>query len=103
VATNGVDATGRNGSGDWTALRAWADAIARVGIPGAIALFVVYLGATQLPKLVIAVETTIVEIRMSRDLLREHMLQTSKQTWILQQTCWNSANGDIVAQRKCYE
>lgn len=91
------------GGGDWTALRAWADAIARVGIPGAIALFVVYLGATQLPKLVIAVETAIVEVRLTRDLLREHMLQTERQTRILQQTCWNAAHGDIVSQRKCYE
>ena len=90
------------GNGEWTSLKAWANAIGVVGIPGAIALFVVYLGATQLPKLVTAVETAIVEVRRTQDLIREHSMQTDKLIWVARQTCWNAAKDDD-ARRKCYD
>jgi hypothetical protein len=85
-----------------TALKAWANAIGIVGIPGSIAIFLVYIGATEIPKLVRTGELAVAEIRQTRDLLREHIEQTNMLIRVTQRTCSNSAK-DENARQNCFD
>ena len=90
-----------NGNGGWTSLGAWSRAIAQVGIPGAIAIYGVYIAATYVPTMIRNEEMAIIEIRQNRDALREHIAQTERLIRIVKQTCYNVAK-DPNAQRSCY-
>lgn len=90
-----------NGNGGWTSLHSWSRAIAQVGIPGAIAIYGVYIAATYVPTMIRNEEMAIIEIRQNRDLLRDHVNQTERLIRITKQTCYNVAK-DANAQRACY-
>ena len=90
-------------------LKAWASAIGVVGIPGAIAVFLVYVGATEIPKLARGVEQSLVEARQTRELMEEQ-LEISKT--LLQVTRWTCASAASLAKTpeaqqmtrdKCYD
>lgn len=91
----------RNGR-DWTSLRAWANAIGIVGIPGAVTIFLVYLGGTELPKLVRTMEMNVIETRQNQALIREHIEQTNMLIRITQRTCSNAAR-DENARQGCFD
>lgn len=87
---------------DWTSLRSWANAIGIVGIPGAIAIFLVYIGATEVPKLVRAVEQAVAETRTTRELMQEQHELTQQLIRMVQRTCSNTAKDDNARQR-CFD
>ncbi len=92
-----------NGDGrDWTSLKAWANAVGVVGIPGAIAFFLVYMGATYIPKMVSNMDVINVELQHSREVLREHIAQTDRLIRIIQRTCSNAAK-DETARQRCFD
>lgn len=83
-------------------ITAWGKVISQVGIPGVIAMAAFYYGATELPRLSHLLESAIVEIRQTRDLLREHMDQTDMLIRVLQRACSNSAK-DENARQRCFD
>lgn len=78
--------TGQSNGGT-TLLKAWASAIGIVGIPGAIAIFLVYVGASEIPKLTRGVEQAINESRQTRAILEHQIQQTQRLIEIAQRTC----------------
>lgn len=90
------------GRSDWTSLSAWADAVKQVGIPGAIAIGLVYVGATQVPKIVTQLEVLTVEVRATQGLIREHIAQQEKILQVSRRTCWLAASDD-AGRKSCYE
>ncbi len=99
--TPAIDGNGNRG--DWTSLKAWANAIGIVGIPGAIAVFVVYMGATELPKLVKATEQAVVETRAMREVLEEQRDVLERLIRMTQRTCNNAAGKDENARQRCFD
>lgn len=93
----------RNGSNgrDWTSLRAWAQAIGVVGIPGAIALWLVYMGSTEIPKLIKGQAEIITEIRLQRQETAELKIQTNALIRVARIACANAAKDDN-ARSNCY-
>lgn len=90
------------GNGDWTSLKAWANAIGIIGIPGAIAIYLVYIGATEMPKLVVNSSQAIVEIQKTRDTLRDHIVQTDILIRAIERTCVGVAK-DSDARARCLD
>lgn len=93
-----------NGNGnEWKSLTAWANAMRIVGIPGAIAIFLVYVGATEVPKLATAINVAITEIRLVHELFREHVDQTTHLIHIAERACRNAAKAakDDYARDHC--
>jgi hypothetical protein len=97
----GTDRREYNGR-DWTSLRAWAQAIGLIGIPGTIALYVVYIGATEIPKISQKLEVLVTETRQNRELIREHTQQMLVLTNIQRRTCSNAAK-DEYARQRCFD
>ena len=97
----GVERRNGNGNG-WTSLRAWAQAIGVVGIPGAIAIFLVYIGATQIPTLVRQLDVAIMEIRQNGILMRESHVRIEQLVRIAQKACMNAAKDDLSRQN-CFD
>ena len=90
-------------------LKAWASAIGVVGIPGAIAIFLVYVGATEVPRLARGVEQSLVESRQTRELLEEQIELTKTMLQVVRWTCAAAAvnqktpEAQQAARDKCYE
>lgn len=92
-----------NGNGrDWTSLKAWAQAIGLIGIPGAISIWLVYVLGTEIPKVVQKLDVLIVETRLNREKIAEQIELTNTQIRIAQRTCSNSAKDDN-ARQKCFD
>jgi hypothetical protein len=84
----------RNGNGNGTGLAglpAWARAAAIVGIPGTIAMFLVWMGASEVPKISSRVEanqaalTAVIETQRQQDRRTEDIVR------LLQRLCSNTA------------
>lgn len=92
-----------------TMLKQWANAIGVVGIPGAIAIFLVYVGATEIPKLSRGAEQAIAEARQTRALIEQQIEQTRQLIVITQRTCASAAllakteEQRDAARARCYE
>lgn len=102
---SGKDRRESNGNGngrDWTSLRAWAQAIGVVGIPGAIAVGLVYVGATEIPRLARQQEQILTEIRLSREATASQIELLNTLIRIGQRTCSNAAKDDN-ARQKCFD
>jgi hypothetical protein len=102
---SGTDRRHSNGNGngrDWTSLRAWAQAIGVVGIPGAIAVGLVYVGATEIPRLSRQQEQILTEIRLSREATATQNELLNTLIRIAQRTCSNAAKDDN-ARQKCFD
>jgi hypothetical protein len=80
----------------------WSRAIALVGIPGVIALFLVWLGGTELPKLIRQTEINYQEQIKTRELLREHIAQSEEELRLMRWICAGVQQND-EARRNCFE
>ena len=91
-----------NGNGSWTSLKAWSTAIGVVGIPGAIAIFLVYLGGTRVPELERKIQS--LEITSNRIVENQDKILTRIETMIRVsfRACSNAAKDDASRQR-CFE
>ncbi len=90
-----------NGRTAWQSTRELLVAIKEIGIPGAIAVYVVYMGATELPKLTRSLDKLGVEVQLSREQMREHIAQMAESIRIAKQACRNAAGRDENARRFC--
>ena len=89
-------------NGHTAAIKAWAQAIGLYGATGAIAVYLVYMGSTELPRIARQNDTIIAEMRQSRERTEEliRLMQTSIR--VNQQACWNAARDDNARQR-CFD
>lgn len=87
---------------DWTSLKSWAQAIGLIGIPGTIAIWLVYILSTELPKAVQELHLLQTETRMNREKIAEQIELTNTLIRIAQRTCSNSAKDDN-ARQKCFD
>lgn len=94
---SGADRRNGNGVLPW-----WVRAIAVVGIPGALALYLVYVGAQLAPRILATAEAAHSESIRTRELLREHIQSEEQMYRLLQRICSNAARGDDDRQR-CFD
>ena len=100
---NGPDRRETNGNGrDWTSLKAWAQAIGLIGIPGAISIWLVYVLGTQVPNIVKELQVLAAETRQNREKISEQIELQNTLIRIGQRTCSNSAKDDN-ARQKCFD
>lgn len=96
---SGVDR--RNGADLWP-LPLWIRAVAVVGIPGAIAIFLTWVGANEVPRIKTQVQSTYDEVLRNREIIREHTEQSAAMYRMLQRICSNTAKSDDERQR-CFD
>lgn len=89
-------------SKDWTSLRAWASAIGVIGIPGAIAIFLVYMGATEIPRLSLATQKAATEIQVNQKLILDQTQKIDRLIRIAQRICSNAARNEEQRDR-CFD
>lgn len=94
--------TENGGNGGNGFLPFWVRAIAVVGIPGSIAIFLVWVGAQELPRINQQTRSALEETIRNRDLLREHVAQSESMYRMLQRICSNTARNDSERQ-KCFD
>ncbi len=87
----------------WTnGLPIWARAITIIGVPSAIAIFLVWVGANDLPKIHLQVAQNALDIQRNTELLRE----LKNQNYIIQRSlvriCSNTAKSHDERQ-KCFD
>ena len=87
---------------DWTSLRSWSQAIGIIGIPGAIAIFLVYVGATEIPKIARQQEQLQTAVNDNRARLAELNVIADDLMRHLQRICSNTAKDDDARQR-CFD
>jgi len=92
---------GRDGK-DWTSLRAWSQAIGIIGIPGTIAIFLVYVGATEVPRIARNQELLLRELQRTQEQMAEQIELSNTLIRIAQRACSNSAKDDNALQR-CFD
>lgn len=93
----------RNGNDGWiAAVPVWARAIAVVGIPGAIAIFLVWVGANEIPKIARQTAVNHDAIMRVEDMLREHHAHDIGMYRVFQRICSNTARNEIERQR-CFD
>ena len=99
-----LDIDKRNGDAgrDWTSLKAWSQAVGFIGIPGTIAIFLVYVGATEVPRIARQQELLLQEIGKTQSKLDELISLTRTSIRIAQSSCLNSARDDNARQR-CFD
>lgn len=98
--------------GHWTAMAtsaetngsisAWAKAVTMVGIPGVIAIFLVYVNATEIPRLAALMEETRKQTEFNRELLREHVSQNDEMLRLMRWVCVGVLK-DENDKRQCFE
>ena len=91
-----------NSNGSWTSLKAWSQAIGIIGIPGAIAIFLVYVGATEIPKIARQQEQLHTAVQDNRARLAELAAIADDLTRHMQRICSNTAKDDDARQR-CFD
>jgi hypothetical protein len=88
---------------DWmNGLPAWARFVWRIGIPGAIALFLVWQGASQLPQLVRQYEALRAQVAQIADVQSQHQRDSEATFRMLQRICSNTAKTDEERNR-CFD
>jgi hypothetical protein len=80
----------------------WARVVALVGIPGAIALFLVYMGAQTLPSIQRELQTLRFAYEKSQDLQREMIARQTEIIRLMQRVCSNTARNDQERAR-CFD
>src|SRR5262245_7517133 len=80
----------------------WARVIALVGIPGAIALFAVWVGSQSLPKLEAELIAMRLEAEKNRLVTQQQVTQSEQVYRILQRICSNLAKSDEERSR-CFD
>ncbi len=99
-STAPANGNGRAAAATWKSPKELATAIKDIGIPGAIAIFVVYIGATELPKIARALDRLVIEVQLNREQVENHMEQMAEVLQISRQACRNAAK-DENARRYC--
>jgi len=89
-------------SGPFAGLPQWARVIALVGIPGAIALFLVWVGSQSLPKLEGELIATRMEAEKNRLVVQQQVTQGEQIYRMLQRICSNLAKSDEERGR-CFD
>jgi hypothetical protein len=79
-----------NGS-DWTSMPWWVRAIAVIGVPGVLTLYLVYSGVQEVPATRRASEQAVQEILRNREIMREHEIREQSNFRLLQRICINTA------------
>ena len=103
MATTDSDRPSTNGNGNgWTSLKAWSTAIGVVGIPGAIALFLVYDGSTRRAELERQFQAII--IKQDQTIQNQEALRLKMDTMIRVslRACSNTAR-DEEARARCFD
>lgn len=106
--SRGEDMAWKNGGAVRAAdLPVWVRAAAIVGIPGVIAFFLVWVGASDLPRISRAAEANTLELVYQRKLIEEHGRQQAAQNdrmiKVLQQMCVHQARKDGLDVRSCFD
>lgn len=84
------------------AIPPWARFITIVGIPGAIALFLVWMMAKDVPQATRQLEAIITEQKYTRDRDAERAVKQDQMFRLLQRICTNTAKSDTERQR-CFD
>jgi len=80
----------------------WVRAIAIIGIPGVLAIYLVYVGAQELPSIRRAAEQTEREVVANREVIRGLITQTDALQRTVQRICYNTAKTDAERDR-CFD
>lgn len=92
-----------NGNGNGLGgLPPWARAAAIVGIPGTIAMFLVWMGASEVPRISARVEQNQTSINTLIELNRQQERRTEELVRLLQRLCSNTARSADDRQR-CFD
>lgn len=96
-----------NGNGNgFDKLPVVARAIATIGVPGAIAFFMIWIWARDMPHISRVVDQTLIEVQANRRLIEQQNTQTvaaqSATLRLMQRICFNTAKTDIE-RRGCFE
>jgi hypothetical protein len=83
-------------------LPGWAKAIAVIGIPGAIAFFLVWMNGRSLPEMQLELTVLGQQNTQIQQLLSEHNRQAEKLQGIMQQVCANTAGKDPLKEQLCF-
>jgi len=83
-------------------LPAWVKALAVVGIPGALCLYLVYVGSQSLPKLEAELIAMRLEAEKNRLVTQQQVTQSEQVYRILQRICSNLAKSDEERSR-CFD
>lgn len=114
IPGNGGTASRGNGNGNGLSqLPVWARIIALVGLPGALLIYVVYMGGSYLPNMVAKIDNiyssvmqsreTVMENRqIIRDQFNEQRLKAEAQYKLLQRICVNTAKTEAERTR-CFD
>ncbi len=96
--------SGNGGNGDqksnWKSPKEIAASIKEIGIPGAIAIFMVYMLATEIPKIARGLDRLVVEVQLNREQVDKHIEQMAEVVRVSRQGCRNAAKDDY-ARRSC--
>lgn len=100
------DGPDRRGSGDdaspFAGLPGWTKALAVVGIPGALALFLVWVGSQSLPKLEAELIAMRLEAERNRLAVQQQVTQGEQMYRLMQRICANAAKSDDERSR-CFD
>lgn len=91
-----------NGNGFLSGIPVWAKVASVIGIPGAIAFYLVWLGGQTLP----AIHTEIIALKAQGErqqaMYTEHMQQTAELSRLLQRICSRVSKTDAERQQ-CFD
>src|SRR5262245_39319673 len=102
MAEMATASTGTPDLGPFAGLPAWTKALAIVGVPGAIALFAVWVGSQSLPKLEAELIAMRLEAERNRLAVQQQVVQQEQIYRQLQKICANLAKDD-AARDRCFD
>jgi hypothetical protein len=80
----------------------WVRAIAIIGIPGVLVIYLVYIGAQEVPAIRRSAERNGEEVLQNRELIRQHGLQLDSMYRMMQRLCSNTARSEEERGR-CFD
>lgn len=92
----------RLSNGEWGVLPWWAKLVTVVGPSGAIVLYLVYMGAQEVPQTRRIVEQIAIEQKLQREAVQDMSAKIEVNRRILQQICANLAKTDVDRNR-CFQ
>lgn len=91
-----------NGNGLLNGLPGWAKVVAVIGIPGALAFFLVWMNAQTLPSMQEQLIRQGEQAKRTQDMILEHGRQSEDLLRLMQRICANTAKDDTREQR-CFD
>lgn len=80
----------------------WVRAVAIIGIPGMLAIYLVYIGAQELPSIRRAAEQSEKEVLRNREVISSLATQVEALGRQVQRICYNTAKTDAERDR-CFD